>query len=435
MRLTAQNRLLEIFLFSCDTMSCCLIIALRLRCFISTAGQGVSIRINDDGVDASHPDFAGRFDVQDSCDLYTPYQVGSFYSHGTTCASIAAGSSQDSCTVGIAPQARLSACRMIEEGAQEFEVEDQFLYDERMRNVDISSNSWGPVSCFEDVRRRRLRPPDFRQLDETASSECPFQPDSSVCQSFDCSEVDWANRGELPGFCRQEIAGYCVQPLNFENDVEACSDFFYLYTFCYYAPLENENEFLERGITEGRDGKGVIYVFSSGNDYATGEIVDRNADATVSTRYAIPVGGVGKDGLASSFSTGGPAAFISAPSGDSDHFANHVTALNGGGCYEAGEGTSYAAPVVSGVAALLLQVRPELTWRDVRGILATTAYSVEDPKDDTWVVNAAGMHFSDRYGFGIVDASAAVSAAETWKLYDPEQMVEASSGPRKSFVC
>ena len=35
-------------------------------------GQGIRIRINDDGVDASHPEFAGRFDQAASCEKFEP---------------------------------------------------------------------------------------------------------------------------------------------------------------------------------------------------------------------------------------------------------------------------------------------------------------------------------------------------------------------------
>jgi hypothetical protein len=84
-------------------------------------------------------------------------------------------------------------------------------------------------------------------------------------------------------------------------------------------------------------------------------------------------------------------------------------------------GTSSAAPTVTGVAALMLQVNPELSWRDIKYILATTARKIDprQPKitwhgltlDDGWVSNAAGRSFSNWYGFGLADATAAVRAA------------------------
>ncbi|WP_427184736.1 S8 family serine peptidase [Bordetella bronchialis] len=84
-------------------------------------------------------------------------------------------------------------------------------------------------------------------------------------------------------------------------------------------------------------------------------------------------------------------------------------------------GTSAAAPTVTGVAALVLQANPRLTWRDIKYILATTARKLDPDRqkivwqglvlDDGWVTNAAGRAFSNWYGFGLVDATAAVQAA------------------------
>lgn len=97
-------------------------------------------------------------------------------------------------------------------------------------------------------------------------------------------------------------------------------------------------------------------------------------------------------------------------------------------------GTSAAAPSVSGVAALLLEANPKLTWQDVGYILARTARKVDTTVasgankvtffpiggsgawniEDPWIVNAAGFNFQNRYGFGLVDADAAVKLAAAY---------------------
>lgn len=94
-------------------------------------------------------------------------------------------------------------------------------------------------------------------------------------------------------------------------------------------------------------------------------------------------------------------------------------------------GTSAATPSVAGVVALMLEANPKLTWRDVGYILARTARKVDPsiadssrqprylpqgnavgwPLDLPWQTNAAGYHFHNRYGFGMVDARAAVNMA------------------------
>jgi kexin len=74
-------------------------------------------------------------------------------------------------------------------------------------------------------------------------------------------------------------------------------------------------------------------------------------------------------------------------------------------------GTSAATPGVSGVVALMLQANPNLTWRDVRWILAKTSRKV-DTSSSSWEPAALGTSFSHMYGYGVPNASAAVASAQ-----------------------
>ena len=56
--------------------------------------------------------------------------------------------------------------------------------------------------------------------------------------------------------------------------------------------------------------------------------------------------------------------------------------------------------------------------------VADTAASKTHPTDAGWATNAAGRHHNIQYGFGMVDAAAAVELARTWSLWGPEQRVE-----------
>jgi hypothetical protein len=76
-------------------------------------------------------------------------------------------------------------------------------------------------------------------------------------------------------------------------------------------------------------------------------------------------------------------------------------------------GTSAAAPIVSGVAALMLQANPALGWRDVQEILMRSAAKT-GAGNAGWFTNAAGFHFNHDFGAGLVDASAAVTLAQSW---------------------
>ena len=85
-------------------------------------------------------------------------------------------------------------------------------------------------------------------------------------------------------------------------------------------------------------------------------------------------------------------------------------------------GTSAAAPTVAGVIALILEANPSLGWRDVKHILATTSDKVDPSNSITlngitlysWVQNTAGHDFHNWYGFGKINAAAAVAAAQVY---------------------
>jgi hypothetical protein len=106
--------------------------------------------------------------------------------------------------------------------------------------------------------------------------------------------------------------------------------------------------------------------------------------------------------------------------------------LNNANCNYTGtfNGTSAAAPTVSGVIALMLQANPTLTWRDVKHILAITARKVSPLQasianttyfspssiilEQGWFTNAANFSFHNYFGFGLIDATAAVNAAKSY---------------------
>lgn len=78
-------------------------------------------------------------------------------------------------------------------------------------------------------------------------------------------------------------------------------------------------------------------------------------------------------------------------------------------------GTSHSCPTVAGAAALILSVRPELTWVQVREILRTRARRIDIGQANAigqWVDNDGdGVdEFSQWYGYGCLDVNAAVIA-------------------------
>ncbi len=194
-------------------------------------------------------------------------------------------------------------------------------------------------------------------------------------------------------------------------------------------------------------------------------------DGRGSSPAHIVVGATNANGIKSSYSTAGSSIWTSAPGGEFGKNSIYATTATGNslmpaiittsltGCknsissskvnaldslgdnenatscqYTASmNGTSSAAPNLAGVVALMLEANSKLSYRDVKHILAKTAKKV-DPNnsgvtrtdiitntnvvlDQGWFKNAADFWFSNWYGFGGVDAEAAVLMAKNYTDY------------------
>jgi len=290
----------------------------------------------------------------------TPWtlQINTLNPHGTAVAGIAAASENGQGIVGVAPEANLAGIRL-------FGNTDPFNY-----NLD----PWG------------------KQV-----ADALFDPRTPAGGSNRNQSINIFNNSWGPEYMRR-------QPLALAA--------------------------LESGVTQGRKGLGNTYVFAGGNEGNYYGNVNYNSFA--SSRNAIAVGAIDQAGNHATYSTPGAAIFISAPSdkgdadpsdkGDPDNSQGITTtdisesqppyAKDFGG-------TSAAAPLVSGVIALMLEARPTLTTRDVQHILVNTAQK-NDPSDRdengnlTWQRNGGRRWVIYEYGFGAIDAAAAVNAAVNW---------------------
>ena len=255
----------------------------------------------------------------------------------------------------------------------------------------------------------------------------------------------------------------------------------------FYSPDSIISSSLEsayiNGTTNLRDGKGAIYTKSAGNGFDTGSseycgtdftctelIVDKEKNLV----YSVVVAALNAEGLKSSYSTTGPGIWVSGFGGEDGTntaysgfnsargnkpammtvdkssctrgYVQSGVALGSGSNYNvfnSGDnaenpscnyvsdfgGTSSAAPTVAGVVALMLEANPDLTWRDVKHILANTSDKIdplrrvtlgEDENGENgiaqyeWETNSAGYEFHNWYGFGKVNAAAAVASAKEY---------------------
>ncbi|XP_070690897.1 proprotein convertase subtilisin/kexin type 4-like [Pempheris klunzingeri] len=167
---------------------------------------------------------------------------------------------------------------------------------------------------------------------------------------------------------------------------------------------------LQLGTCKGRGGKGSIFVWAAGNGGLQHDHC--GADGYVNSIHNIAIGAVSQTGKPAFFGEPCPGVMAVTLTGASvGGSLPLVTVTNtGDGCVTHFPGTSSAAPIAAGILALVLEVNPELTWRDVQHLIARTA-KIPDPKEPGWNVNAAGYHVHHRYGFGLLDAALMVQQA------------------------
>jgi len=197
--------------------------------------------------------------------------------------------------------------------------------------------------------------------------------------------------------------------------------------------------------TNGRGGLGTIVVASGGNKRDKGG--SAQGSLTNNNRHAIEVAAINAkadlsvlQAATAPFSNPGSSLLVAAPGSHVLSSGVSLEAERGatvGSAYSTTQGTSFAAPIVSGVVALMLQANAGLGYRDVQQILALSARKVDDASTQ-WAYNAGynwnggGMHASHDYGFGMVDARAAVRLAESWGSQATkanEHLLTASSEP------
>ncbi len=148
----------------------------------------------------------------------------------------------------------------------------------------------------------------------------------------------------------------------------------------------------------GRNGKGCVVVFSSGNDWQS------SVSYPGYLNNVLAVGAISYTGYRCPFSNYGNSLDIVAP-GDS------IRTTSPQGSYTYATGTSFAAPHVSGIAALLLSEYPDLTASQVRralelGCTYTSGYFFHE--DDNY---PAGL-WNNEVGYGRADAYNALLWAE-----------------------
>ena len=261
-------------------------------------------------------------------------------------------------------------------------------------------------------------------------------------------EANWAALRMGDKMYGWEVADILYDAFGYRNDGIDIYNNSWGFSF-YEKPEQNSNHdqaslveaAIEKGAKKGRDNLGNIYVFSAGNGAKIGSNVNYNLLAN--SRQGIAVAAIDANGKHSPYSDSGAPVLVSAYSNAGTQDSSDRPIATTGqysddgddsndytiSAYQDGDdqkdnlndfgGTSAAAPFVSGVVALMLEANPDLTWRDVQHILVETAQK-NDPTDSEWMQNKAGYSVNPKYGFGAVDAFAAVEMAKTWTTVGEE---------------
>lgn len=363
-------------------------------------GRGVKLAVADTGLEVCHPDLAANVEPGASHNFNTgywagarradPYEPSTFGDHGTSVAGIAAA---------------------------------------------VADNGVGGRGVAPDVLLR-----GYNYLDA----------------------FDW--QGALP----DSLGGSRANPNSTDVDVFNLS----------FGRLEAEDNphpdfhvgLLRNGVRNLRQGRGAIYVKSAGNGFNSCRSLQRsvneqigcasaNGDALNNLPYLLVVGSFNAAGERASYASAGANLWVTAPSGEYgggdpaiittdqmgrgrgyDTLVEVGLALNyslnpDGNYVSTFNGTSAATPAVSGAVALLLEAHPQLTWRDVKHILAKTARKIDPDIRQVrygfgdvgytlqlpWVTNAAGYNFHNWYGFGAVNVDAALAFAAS---HQPDSLGE-----------
>lgn len=326
-----------------------------------TRGEGILIANVDDGVDRTHPDLAANYAPEFERNFHTLQSNGShstrFQYHGTATAGLHSAEANLLGGSGVAPRARFTSWVIFDSAdniPDEQGTADMFQY--KSNSVPVQNHSWGNA--------------DFEPL--------------------------------LPG------------------------------TLEYLA--------VSNAATLGRQGLGVVMVRSSGNT-RTGTtsnpgVGDANLDGYANDPHAITVGSVNKAGHFANYSTPGACLLVAGPGGESGAgsiFTTDPEGVNGRSFsgtmedpdladYTAGSlgfyGTSAAAPMVTGVVALILSANPQLSYRDVQHILILASRHT-DLADADIRPNGVGLRVSHNTGYGVPDAGVAVRLAQRWVSRPP----------------
>ncbi len=327
--------------------------------------RSIVVAVVDDGFDLTHPDFRGTGkvvhgrDFVDGDRLPFPSSAHNDY-HGTPCAGVAIGEENGSGIVGIAPGCAFMPIRF------DLRADDDLLWEifnYTGQRADVISCSWGPVPVYAPLGSLLDR--KFTELAKTGGPRGKGCIIVFAAGNFNAPIKDLNNRHfewRHPSYgirkhARAILNGNCAHPgviavsaSTSQNRKAAYSNWGKEISVC--APSSNWHPLDPYKKMPGRG------IWTTDNE-------NQGLGFSSNSRYTGSFGG-----------------------------------------------TSSSTPLVAGTAALLLSVNPELTAKEVRKILESTADRIIDRTPDPVLGNEKGTYknkHSEWFGHGKINAAKAIA--------------------------
>ncbi|CAN5504812.1 S8 family peptidase [soil metagenome] len=365
-------------------------------------GSGVKVMVSDDGSESTHEDLAANFNpnkVSKDYTLpspflsYTSLPKGPEDNHGTAVSGIIAAVGWNGVgSRGVAPKATYAIAAFLSSAATQSTAS---YVDQANGDFDVFSMSWG---ASQDSL-----------YDADPSFEAQLKYGTTSLRAGRGANYVKAAGNDFYVFCNGSTTKYCIGNSNFDPD--------------------NSNPYLIVVAALNAKGKSSSYsspgsdlwISGFGGEYGSATTTnDKKGKSAADSPTIITTDRMGcTNGYAASNATSA--------------FEKGATPNNASCNYTSGfNGTSAATPTITGSVALMLSANPNLTWRDVRYILAKTATKIDVNIGDItahplglalpagviwekgWVTNAAGFNFHNWYGFGRVNVDAAVAMAKNF---------------------
>ncbi|KRX27658.1 Endoprotease bli-4, partial [Trichinella nelsoni] len=168
-----------------------------------------------------------------------------------------------------------------------------------------------------------------------------------------------------------------------------------------------------QGVTEGRNGKGNIYIWASGNG---GTFKDScSCDGYTVSIYTLSVSSTTFDHKQPWYLEECPSTLASTYSSGLINQPAIVTTDMPNTCTTHHTGTSASAPIAAGIVALVLEANSNLTWRDMQHLVVRTSDPTPLLNNPGWIVNGVGRKVSSKFGYGIMNAEKLIRLGKKWK--------------------